>query len=234
MSVIAVSRAITGEFECIGEKEGEGRMRRPVRELPEDYGFNANLDLAKQKGLAIALNVVAAASVFGYGLLFLFLAITLRPSDALTTWEFQVTGVTGFLLLGARLFVITALMLLLHEGVHGVCFRLYTGEWGTFAFKGLYAYAAAPNWYLPRNQHLVTALAPYLGLSMVGILLMPIVPLVMLPDLLIFLVLNAAGATGDLAAVIWLLTKPPDAFVKDYGDGVAIYIPGEGSQAEAE
>jgi hypothetical protein len=209
-------------------------MRRPVSELPDDYRPNASLDLAKQKGLAIVLNVVAGMSVFGYGLLFLFLTMTLRPADASTVWQFQLTGILGFLLLGARLFVITALMLLLHEGVHGVCFRLYTGEWGTFAFKGLYAYAAAPNWYLPRNQHLVTALAPYLGLSLLGVLLIPIVPLVVLPDLLLFLVLNAAGATGDLAAVVWLLTKPPDALVKDYGDGVAIYIPGEGSQAEAE
>ena len=209
-------------------------MRRPVRELPENYYLNASLDLAKQKGLAIALNVVATVLVFGYGVLFLFLAITLRPADAAGVWEFQITSIIGFLLLGARLFVITALMLLLHEGVHGVCFRLYTGEWGTFAFKGLYAYAAAPNWYLPRNQHLVTALAPYLGLSIVGIVLIPIVPVVMLPDLLLFLVLNAAGATGDLAAVVWLLTKPPDALVRDYGDGVAIYMQGDADQRAAE
>jgi hypothetical protein len=199
-------------------------MRKSVKDLPEGYTLDASLDLGKRKGLAVGLNVVAAISVFGYGLLFLFLALRLRPGDAPTGWQVQITGITGFLIAGARLFAITAVMLLLHEGVHGVAFRLYNGEWGTFAFKGLYAYAAAPNWYLPRNQHLVTALAPYLGLSLAGVLLMPFVPRVVLPDLLLFLVLNTAGATGDLAVVVWLLTKPSTALVNDYGDGVAIYI----------
>ena len=208
-------------------------MLQSVKELPEHYHLNAKLDLAERKGLALVLNLVAGVSAIGYLLLFGFLAFTLRPTDAPAALQVQITGISNLLVLALRLMAATVVMLLLHEGVHGLCFRLYTGEWGTFAFKGLYAYAGAPDWYLPRNQHLVTTLAPLVGISLVGVLLITFVPRAILPDLLLLLVLNASGAMGDVAVVAWLLTKPRHAYIKDYGDGVAIHLPGEESASSA-
>jgi hypothetical protein len=204
-------------------------VQQSVQQLPEGYHLDATLDLAKRKGLAILLNLLAAASVIPYSLLFFTLALRLRPSDAPAGLEVQIAGI-GDLVTGiARLLLISVVVLLLHEAVHGLCFRLYTGVWGTFAFKGLYAYAAAPDWYLPRSQYLVTALAPYIGLSLLGVVLLPVMPRVVLGDLLLFLVFNAAGAMGDLAAVAWLLSKPRDAYLKDQGDALAIYLRKEGA-----
>lgn len=207
-------------------------MLQSTKTLPAGYRQDGKLDLGERKGLALALNVVASFSVIIYGALFLFLAVTLRPSAIPTELSLAFGDVTWWLLL-VRLLVLTALMLLLHEGVHGIAFRIFNGEWGTFAFKGLYAYAAAAEWYMPRNRHIVTALAPFVGLSVLGVLLMPIFPASLLPDLVLFLIFNASGALGDVLVVIWLLTKPREAYVNDYGDGVAVYVPQtEGPQTE--
>ncbi|MBD2257724.1 hypothetical protein [Pseudanabaena sp. FACHB-2040] len=48
-------------------------------------------------------------------------------------------------------------------------------------------------------------------------------PLAVVPGLLLALVVNAAGAVGDLVTAGWLLTQPKQAYVNDYGDGMAIY-----------
>lgn len=201
-------------------------MRSSVKALPAGYRLDGKFDLVERKGLALWLNILGGVSIFAYAVIFGSLARALRPADAASMTQVEVSGAQAWGLL-IRLVVLTVGMLLLHEAVHGLAFRLFNGEWGTFAFKLLYAYAAAPDWYLPRNQYLVTALAPYLGLSLLGVALMLVLPGAALPDLLYFLILNAAGATGDLVIVAWMLRKPPDVLVNDYGDGLAVYAPGE-------
>ena len=91
--------------------------------------------------------------------------------------------------------------------------------------KGLYAYAAAPEWYLPRQHHVAVALAPLVVMTLVGLLWLPVAPAVVVPPLLLVLVLNASGAVGDLVTVIWLLKQPRATFVRDRGDTITLYQP---------
>lgn len=197
--------------------------REPLKSLPKAYELAGTFDIAAKPLLALGLNVLAALSVVVFGAVFLGLASLVRDP---VTWGALSLSLSGSDWWRGILYVVvlTAVMLILHEGIHGIAFRLFTGEWGVFAFKGLYAYAAAPDWYLPRNQHIVTALAPFLGISVLGVALMAVVPAGWVPTLLLILVLNAAGAMGDLVIVGWLLTKPPAALVNDYGDGVKVYV----------
>jgi hypothetical protein len=123
--------------------------------------------------------------------------------------------------LGAVLVVF--LMIVVHEGIHGICFWYLTGGKPKFGFKGLYAYAAVPDWYLPRHTYFVVALAPLVVVTTVGILLMPFVALELLPFLLLWLVSNFAGSIGDVAVVIFLLRKPSTVYINDFGDGISIY-----------
>ena len=96
-----------------------------------------------------------------------------------------------------------------------------------FGFKGLYAYAAAPGWYFPRGQYLVIGLSPLVVLSVLGVLLMPIVPANLMLSLIAFVVMNATGAVGDIAVCTWLLFKPANLYTTDIGDIIDIYVPGE-------
>lgn len=204
-------------------------MKRPrsTRALPERYAEADTFDIKEKKGLILWLNVLGGVGIFVFGALFLLILRLVRPAAVMGEATFSLTGTTVWIGL-LHVLIVTAVMLVLHEAAHGLAFRLINGEWGTFAFKGVYAYAAAPDWYMLRNQHLIAALVPFLGLSLLGVLLMAVVPPGWLPDLLLFLILNASGAVGDLAMAVWLLGKPSEAYVRDYGDGLTVYLPIDG------
>lgn len=118
----------------------------------------------------------------------------------------------------------TIFVVIVHEGIHGICFWRFTGGKPKFGFKGVVAYAAAPKWYLPRRQYVVVGLAPLVGITLAGTLLLPVVPQTILPFLLVVMVFNFAGSMGDVVIVGWLLGKPRTVYINDYGDGVTAYI----------
>jgi hypothetical protein len=124
--------------------------------------------------------------------------------------------------------VLTFLMIVVHELIHGLFFWLFTRERPTFGFKGAYAYAAAPDWYMPRNQYAIVGLAPLVLMTLAGLVLLPVIPVWAIPALLFVVVTNAAGAVGDIAVVGWLLLQPRATLVNDIGDAVTLYRPTQG------
>ncbi|MEZ4732767.1 MAG: DUF3267 domain-containing protein [Caldilineaceae bacterium] len=193
-----------------------------VKTLPAHYAETDAINLAENKRLAFSLSIVGFLLFFFFALLFTVLAAVLRYNVAGDELELRITGSN----IGETLVVVAclvALTVIIHELIHALFFRIFTGEWARFNVKGLYAYAAAPDWYLPRNLHVAIALAPLVLISVVGMVLILLVPLALLWGVLLCLVVNAAGAIGDIAIAGWLLTKPSNAYVNDYGDGFAVY-----------
>ncbi len=112
-----------------------------------------------------------------------------------------------------------------HEAAHGLAIRL-TGHRPRFGMKldkGVF-YATADGAYFRRNEFLMIALAPLGLLTVLGLLLM-----MLLPDGLAYYVglvvaLNAAGAIGDLWMSAEVLRYSPDCLVKDEADSIRIYV----------
>jgi hypothetical protein len=119
-----------------------------------------------------------------------------------------------------------AAVLLLHELVHGAFFWLITRSRPVFGLQAAYAYAAAPNWYIPRNPYLVVGLAPLILLTLTGVALLPWLPAALLLPWIFALAVNASGSIGDVYIIGWLLTRPAGALVNDHGDCIHIYLPG--------
>jgi hypothetical protein len=193
---------------------------KPTQSLPEAYQQDSTVDLSKDRKLAINLNIIGMVVFFVSGVFFIGLALILRGEEEIS-FTFDNILLALLALLGAVLVVF--LMIVVHEGIHGICFWYLTGGKPKFGFKGFYAYAAVPDWYLPRRTYFVVALAPLVVVTAVGILLMPFVALELLPFLLLWLVSNFAGSIGDVAVVIFLLRKPSTVYINDFGDGISIY-----------
>ena len=190
---------------------------KPTQTLPETYQHAGTLDLSKDKGLAIVLNLLALVVFLLSGSVFARLALILRGENA-----FSIT--TDNALLALLLSVGVVLVgVVVHEIIHGLSFWSLTKSQPKFGLKGLYAYAAAPDWYFPRRPYFVVALAPLVVVTVAGVLLMPVVPQILLPSLLIWLVFNFAGSIGDVIIVIWLLRKPATVYIQDFGDGISVY-----------
>ncbi len=196
---------------------------RPTRGLPADYVLTASFSARNRRALLL-LNIAGLFLLILFGWLFTALAFRLRPHEAAAALSYQFEGL-GLLAMVGGVLLLAGLMLILHEAVHGVGFWLATGARPVFGLGPGYAFAAAPEWYLPRSRYLWIGLAPLLVISAAGILLIAFGPRELIGPALLVAVMNASGAVGDLWVVSLLLRQPPGALACDRGDEVSIYVP---------
>jgi predicted metal-dependent HD superfamily phosphohydrolase len=190
---------------------------KPVKNLDAEYVRAGEFNVKNRK-LIIGLNLVGLATLFLFGWIFFQIASAIRPeieSPALSS------VLRGSETLGLLLGLIAVLVI--HELVHGFFFWIFTGDRPKFGLHILYAYAAAPGWYLPRNYYLAVGLAPFVCISLVGLLLLPFVPFQIVPVLVLSLIFNAAGSVGDFAVCGWLASQPKTLMVQDYGPNMTYY-----------
>lgn len=188
--------------------------------LPEGYALSRTLDLRQTKNLVL-VNVIGIVLLIASWIGFAGLANRIHPGSM--NFSFSSGNIGGALLSLLTLLIVIVVMLFVHEGFHGLCFWIFTKTRPRFAFKGYYAYAAAPDWYLPKGQYLITGLAPLVGITVICVALMFVLPAWWMSPLVWMLVLNTSGACGDLWMVYWLLRSPADVMSRDKGDVLEFY-----------
>ena len=191
--------------------------------LPDGYARTVEINLAKNNGLAVLLNIVGLfISILAFVLLGLFTRFA-RPGSFAEAFIFKVDMSTiGQLLV---LVILVAVSLIVHELIHGFFFWVFTRSKPVYALHLAYAYAAAPDWYIPVRQYWIIALAPLVLLDLAGLLLILLVsPGLIL--LLVFLVaFNTGGSVGDMWIILNSLSKSSACLVNDVGDGVTFFEP---------
>ena len=197
-------------------REGDKKVNKSTKTLPEGYVQSGEINLKKNRRLAIALNLiavpVAALSIF----LLLFFAGLVRPS-LMNTSSTITAGV---------MVVVVGLMLLLftiHELIHGFFFWVFTHSRPVFALRLFYAYAGAPDWYIPTRQFMIVALSPLVIIGVVGMLLMLLVPESWVVLIVMMVAFNTGGSVGDLLIFTRLLKLSPSSLANDTGDVMSFY-----------
>jgi hypothetical protein len=114
---------------------------------------------------------------------------------------------------------------LLHEAVHGLAAML-AGVKPSYGIGLGFAYTTFPD-PVGKRPYLAIGLAPLVVLSALGI------PLAAIWEggtgaVIFFLVVNAAGAIGDLWMSSKIVRQPADALFVDLADGFAVYVPESG------
>jgi hypothetical protein len=111
-----------------------------------------------------------------------------------------------------------------HELAHGLAIRWagHKPRFGMKLHKGV-LYATADGALFPRNQFIVIALAPLVLITLIGMILMVFVPDSIGYYVGLIVVLNAAGAIGDMWMTAVVLRYPPDALVRDEADSIRIF-----------
>ena len=205
-----------------------------LTKLPSNYRQLVTLDWSKSWKAVVCAVVSGIVLLITVGWLLVQFTHLLRPtalegisfSGILTLTPDGSTSIMLPFQLIVDAIVAIVLVMFIHELVHGVFFWRFTGLHPTFRIKGLYIYTAAPSdIYFPRNQYLAVGIAPFVLLTLVGLLLMVIVPVVIVPILILSIAFNAAGAAGDLLMFAWLLSYPPDTLMQDNRTSVIVYGP---------
>lgn len=181
----------------------------------------------RTRTVAIQWVVVSAVGFFGFAYLFGH-ALAVARGTALEPIVISAFAPADVLVPLAVSVALVALVVVPHELLHGVCMARYGGEpeygVGVSHFVLPYAYAETRGASYTRNQLLVALLAPFLGITAVGLAAMVVYPS---PLLLVPLAANAAGSIGDLWMAAVLLQYPADVHVGELPDadvqGFGIY-----------
>ncbi len=199
-------------------------QQTPTKSLPENYRPYRELSLLDRRSLILVNLWGVVIFVFG-ALFFPRLAYWLRMPGESGAGSILggSTSIAGFIVM---LLAVTAVMLVVHEGLHGLFFWYFTRERPRFAFKGYYAYAAMPDWYLPRREYLASALAPLVGITVLSVLGLVLLSGWADAPLVWLLVLNTSGAVGDMWIVLALLRAPAGVLGRDCGDSSELFVPG--------
>lgn len=193
-------------------------MISSTRTLPDGYRQTGEINLAKNKGLSILMNL-AAAILFVPCLVLVGSFLSWRRPDLVN--RSLGVGTLGIIVL----FASVIFLLLLHELIHGFSFWIFTRSKPVFALRPLYAYAAAPDWFIPARQYWIVGLAPLLLIGVTGLLLISVAPAGWSQASVFWVALNTAGSVGDLFIVARLLRLAPGSLVKDTGDSVSFFEP---------
>lgn len=199
-------------------------MADPIHELPAGYAEAEHLVLTRP-GPLIVLNVLSLlllAPFFVLMALWTSLMLDLRgpfPADPLA-------GVPELARWGGVFSV-----LLLHEWVHGLAIR-WAGHkprygWKTVGIGPLRVpvvlYATADGAYFRRDEFLVVALAPVVVITLLGMLMVALLPDTVGVYVSVAVMLNGGGAIGDLWMSAVTLGYSRTALVRDEADSMRVY-----------
>ncbi|HEY6952214.1 MAG TPA: DUF3267 domain-containing protein [Bacteroidota bacterium] len=194
---------------------------KPTRALPDSHTRNWGIDLSRDHTSALLLNVAGLPLFLVCGWAFMSVAKVLRP-------EIMTGLLRGWLSIHPLTFVLVLAgivvgVMTFHEAIHGIFFWIFTRSKPIFGVKLLFAYAGAPDWYIPRNQYILIGLAPILLMTLLGFLLIVVTSTHVGQAVLFGIVMNATGAAGDLYVCGKVMAHDPDILVQDTGVGVTVF-----------
>ena len=198
---------------------------KATQTLPETYQLDRTLDF-KTGRVKWTMNLAGGALSIVFAWLAMQLLYWLHPSAELRA---IISLQTLPLVIGAML-LLTLVTLVLHELVHGLFFWRFTGDRPKFGvtLSPLAFYAGAPDWYLPRHQHMIVGLAPLIIITLAGVGLAIVLPTIPAAAALFIATANAAGAIGDIMGFLWELRLPASTLVQDSGDVFESYVAAAG------
>jgi hypothetical protein len=193
-------------------------MNQSSQTLPENFELVFSTDLATKKTMAIVLGLV------GVGVTLLTLWLLAIFSNFIHPELYDTSHRGSFNLVGFLLLVLLfPLNLIVHEIIHGIFFWIFTHSKPVFALRLTYAYAAAPDWYIPKNKYWIISLAPLVIIGIAGLLVMVFCPPAFILPAAVVVGFNTGGSVGDIWIVYRLFRSSPSCLVKDTGHGIYFY-----------
>ncbi len=185
-----------------------------------------SLDFRNNKKQLIISYFLRAIGVIVFGYIFLLITNILANDSEVVLKELINIEIKSLpAILSVILIIIdVSIVIFLHELIHASVVFLTHRQKPRIGIRGLIVYAAAPESALTKTQFIITALAPFLLISIIGCMLIFFIPQSFLSWIFIPTVVNAAAAGGDFMAVLWALKQPENTKFIDEGDITYAYI----------
>ena len=180
--------------------------------LPNGYREVRRVDLMRNRKEAVLVNLLALA-ITG---VMIVLGFLICPSFA----EFEVGLHTlfGIVLMSVGIVV----YMILHEVIHGVFMKAFSGIRPRYGFTGLYAYAGSDALFC-RRQYIVIAFAPVVILGLIITVLTVAFYETAFWYLYVIQIVNISGAAGDFYVGTLIARATNDVMVRDAGTDMSLY-----------
>jgi hypothetical protein len=188
----------------------------PIRELPPGYTEVRYVSLTEGRRL-LWLNLLSLLPLLASLLLMAVWTVIIAPIRQVPPSDFSLPW-------WASVILVLVIVLPLHELLHGIAITLtgHPARYGMKLDKGV-LYATSDGALFRRNEYLFIALAPLVGITLLCLGLSLVAPDWLYTLLVMAVVLNAGGASGDLWSVGVLLRYPRRVLVRDEQDGFRIF-----------
>lgn len=188
-----------------------------VWEVPPNYREICRIDMQNDKRLALLINGLCL-------LIGIILLVPLLFFQRLYLFLEETESLADYFVPLVVLLVSMIVYLFLHEWVHGLCIRYFSGKKAHYGFTGLYAFAASEA-YFSKKSYIVIALAPIVVWGVVLTILLFCVADTWFWVVYLVQVINISGAAGDLYVTFRLSKMPREILVRDSGVMMEIYSP---------
>lgn len=198
-----------------------GNIMKNTTVLPNDFSIFTEIDLQKNKKLAILVYGICFAII----ILSTFIGLNICPFTNTFGAKYQSGGEIELIPLCIKL-IATAISLILyivlHELIHGIFFKAFGKVKPKYGFNLLYAYAGSDAYY-NKISYIIIGLAPVVILGLILLTLNFIVPIDWFWVVYIVQINNLSGAAGDYYVTIKLSTIKQPILVHDSGTSMTIY-----------
>ena len=183
--------------------------------LPEGYKEKFKINLQKDKKTAVLVNVFA---------FIIAIALVVPIFFIWNLNSFHITEGLGFSIKCFSVAIGAILYMVLHELVHGIFMKAYSGVKPKYGFTGMYAYAGSSA-YFNKKCYIIIALAPIVVWGIVLAVLQIFLPGSWSLISYIIQIMNISGAAGDIYVTAKMLKCSNDILVNDTGTDMTVYEP---------
>jgi hypothetical protein len=167
--------------------------------------------------------VLGLVAIVGFGLVYASAHGTTRFEIRLAGQEWL--GASVFIVAFGLVVVLSVVLLVLHEALHGLAMRAYGGAptFGVTLLGGVAPalYATAEGHLFQRGQYVSVLLAPLIVITTLGVIVVATLSIggwLVLP-----LGLHTGATIGDLWLAVLVLRQPPGTRIEDRRTGVAFW-----------
>jgi hypothetical protein len=183
--------------------------------LPEGYSEEFGIDLQKNKKLMLLVNGIAIAIMIPMA----FLGALAVPFDSF----FDSDEIWYMPLLKASVLILGYIAyIVLHELVHGIFMKYFSGVKPKYGFTLMYAYAGSEA-YFNKKSYIIIALAPVVIWGAVLGVLCAVLPQSWFWVVYLIQIGNISGAAGDFYVTARFLLLPRDILVRDTGVAMTVF-----------
>ena len=188
---------------------------KAVERLPEGYHEIYEIDLQKDKKMALIVNLLAIV----ISVLMIVPMHFVVPFFTLFSME---SGLQRYMFRFGVLIVLIVLYMVLHELVHGTAMKICGTKKVKYGFTGMYAFAGSEDYY-DKKSYIFIALAPVVLWGIVLAIINWFVSVEWFWVVYMIQIMNISGAAGDLFVTVKFSRFPQDILIRDHGVGMKVY-----------